>query len=87
MIVRRSEWLALLAEQLTPDAVKAHLAHAIRGQAARCEVSGIHAFNFVCEQARVSGGMASLNNNALGKGMEQMLLTLPLSVPRGLLAD
>ncbi|OJU89343.1 MAG: terpene utilization protein AtuA [Burkholderiales bacterium 66-5] len=81
VIARKPEWLPLLRAQLTPEAVKAYLAHAIQGQVTRHEVPGIHAFNFVCEQALGGGGMASLNNDALGKGMGQMLLTMPIQVP------
>ncbi len=81
VIARRPEWLPLLREQLTTEAVKAHLAHAVKGTVTRYDVPGIHGFNFVCEQALAGGGMASLNNDALGKGMGQMLLTMPLRVP------
>jgi hypothetical protein len=35
--------------------------------------------NFVCEQALDGGGMASLRNDPLGKGMAQILLTLPVA--------
>ncbi|WP_291556542.1 acyclic terpene utilization AtuA family protein [Comamonas sp. SCN 65-56] len=81
VIARRPEWLPLLREQLTTEAVKAHLAHAVKGTVTRFEVPGIAAFNFVCTQALGGGGMASLNNDALGKGMAQMLLAMPLRVP------
>jgi hypothetical protein len=84
VIARRPEWLPLLRAQLTPERVKAYLAHAIQGRVTRHEVPGIAAFNFVCEQALGGGGMASLNNDALGKGMAQMLLTLPVRVPADL---
>ena len=82
VIARKPEWLPLLRAQLTPEAVKAYLAHTIQGQVTRYEVPGIHAFNFVCEQALGGGGMASLNNDALGKGMGQMLLTMRIRVPK-----
>src|SRR5690606_25435628 len=81
VIAPRPEWLPLLREQLTTEAVKAHLAHAVKGTVTRFEVPGIAAFNFVCTQALGGGGMASLNNDALGKGMAQMLLAMPLRVP------
>ncbi len=84
VIARRPEWLPLLAAQLTPEAVKAHLAYAIKGKVTRFDVPGIAAFNFVCEQALGGGGMASLNNDPLGKGMGQMLLAMPVRVPRSL---
>jgi hypothetical protein len=49
-------------------------------------VTGIGAFNFVCEQALGGGGMASLRNDALGKGMGQILLAMPVRVGAARLA-
>jgi hypothetical protein len=40
--------------------------------------------NFVCDSALDGGGMASLRNDPLGKGMAQILLTMPVPVPREL---
>jgi hypothetical protein len=59
------------------------LAHARSGDkgVTRYELPGIHAFNFVCEQALDGGGMASLRNDPLGKGMAQILLAMPVPVP------
>ena len=82
VIARRPEWLPLLRAQLTPQRVAAHLAHLVDGPVLRYEVPGIHAFNFVCEQALGGGGMASMRNDALGKGMAQILLAMPVRVPR-----
>ena len=65
----------------------AHLAHAVKGRVTRHEVAGIHAFNFICEQALGGGGMASLRNAPLGKGMAQMLLALPVRVPQAWVDD
>ena len=81
VIARRPEWLPLLRAQLTPERVAAHLAHLVEGPVTRHDVPGIHAFNFVCERALGGGGMASLRNDALGKGMGQILLALPVRVP------
>ena len=81
VIARRPEWLALLQAQLTPERVAQWLAHLVQGPVTRYEVPGIHAMNFVCEQALDGGGMASLRNDALGKGMAQILLTMPVRVP------
>lgn len=81
VIARRPEWLPLLRAQLTEASVKAWLAHLVQGKVTRYEVPGIHAFNFVCEQALGGGGMASLRNDALGKGMGQILLAMPVRVP------
>ena len=47
----------------------------------RYDVPGIHALNFLCTEALDGGGMASLRNDPLGKGMAQILLCMPVQVP------
>jgi hypothetical protein len=81
VIARRPEWLPLLRQQLTEARVAEWLAHLVKGRVTRYDLPGIHAFNFVCEQALGGGGMASLRNDALGKGMAQILLALPVRAP------
>ena len=86
VIARDPRYLPLLREQLTPEVVKAYFAHLVKGAVVRHELPGVHAFNFVMQQALDGGGMASLRVDPLGKGMAQMLLDLPVQVPRDLLA-
>ncbi|PIF75911.1 uncharacterized protein DUF1446 [Variovorax sp. 54] len=86
VIARHPDLLPLLRAQLTEARVAAWLAHLVQGPVTRHEVPGIHAFNFVCEQALGGGGMASLRNDPLGKGMGQILLALPVRVNPALLA-
>ncbi len=81
VIARHPDDLSLLREQLTPEAVAAHLADKVLGPVTRYELPGIHAFNFVCELALGGGGMASLRHDPLGKGMAQWLLAMPVAVP------
>ncbi|WP_266184241.1 acyclic terpene utilization AtuA family protein [Dyella humicola] len=81
VMARRPEDLPLLRAQLTEDAVAAYLAHVVKGRVTRYELPGIHALNFVCEQALGGGGMASLRHDALGKGMAQVLLAMPVRIP------
>lgn len=81
VIARRPEYVGVLREQLTAAAVKAHLAHLVEGDVTRFELPGIGAFNFVCERALGGGGMASLRNDPLGKGMAQLLLAMPVRIP------
>jgi hypothetical protein len=83
VIARRPEWLPWLRGQLTPERVKAWLAHLVAGEVARYDVPGIHALNFLCTDALDGGGMASLRNDPLGKGMGQILLAMPVAVPPG----
>jgi len=86
VIARHPALLPVLREQLTEACVAAWLAHLVKGPVTRYDVPGIHAFNFVCEQALGGGGMASLRNDPLGKGMGQILLAVPLRVNPTLLA-
>lgn len=80
IIARRPEWLPLLRVHLTPERVQQWLGHLVHGTVTRYDVPGIHALNFVCAQALDGGGMASLRNDPLGKGMAQILLTMPVEV-------
>ena len=86
VIARHPQLLPFLRGQLTSERVARHLAHLVRGPVTRHEVPGIHAFNFVCEQALGGGGMKSLRNDALGKGMAQILLAMPVRIPVALLS-
>ncbi len=82
VIARKPEYVPLLRAQLSEAAVAAYLAHLVEGKVTRYELPGIDAFNFVCEQALGGGGMASLRNDPLGKGMAQVLLAMPVRVPK-----
>lgn len=87
VIARKPEWLPLLRAQLTQERVAQWLGHLVKGKVTRFDVPGIHAMNFLCTQALDGGGMASLRNDPLGKGMGQILLTMPVRVPPGTLGD
>jgi hypothetical protein len=87
IIARRAEWLPWLRSQLTDAAVAAWLAHLVQGTVTRYDVPGIHGLNFVCTGALGGGGMASLRNDPLGKGMAQILLAMPIKVPEAWLGQ
>jgi hypothetical protein len=80
ILARRPEYLPLLRAQLTEAAVARYLAHLVHGTVTRHELPGIGALNFVCTQALGGGGMSSLRTDPLGKGMAQVLLSLPVKV-------
>ncbi len=86
VIARTPALLGVLRAQLTEAAVASWLQHLVKGRVTRFDLPGINAFNFVCTQALDGGGMASLRNDSLGKGMGQILLSMPLRVPVALLA-
>ena len=87
IIARHPEWLPVLRAQLTEVAVAGWLAHLVKGKVTRHEVPGIGAFNFVCESALGGGGMATLRNDSLGKGMAQIVLGMPVRIPVRLLLN
>ena len=80
IMARDARYLPILRSQLTAEAVRAYLAHLVNGKVTRYELPGIHAFNFVCEEALGGGGMASLRTDPLGKSMAQILLSMPVRV-------
>jgi hypothetical protein len=57
----------------------------VKGRITRYDLPGIHAVNFLCEDALGGGGMASLRLDPLGKAMAQILLSMPVNVPKALL--
>ncbi|WP_439672606.1 Terpene utilization protein AtuA [Cupriavidus necator] len=86
LIARRPEYLPLLRAEVTAARVADWLGHLVLGPVSRYDLPGFDAMNFVCESALDGGGMASLRNDPLGKGMAQILLTMPVRVPRSLLS-
>jgi hypothetical protein len=84
VVARQPEWLPLIWDRVTPEAVAAHLAHLVRGPVERFHLPGIGAVNFVLHQALDGGGPASRRMDPLGKGLAQILLDLPVRVPAGL---
>ncbi len=87
VIARRPDYLALLREQLTPQAVRAYFAHLVQGEVERFDVPGLHALNFLMHGALGGGGVASLRSDPLGKSYAQMLLDFPVSIPQSWAQD
>jgi hypothetical protein len=81
LIARRPEWLPLLWAQVTPERVKDWFAHMVKGRVDRHHLPGLQAMNLVMHQALDGGGPASTRLDPLGKGMAQMLLEMPITVP------
>jgi hypothetical protein len=56
----------------------------VRGEVERFFLPGIAAINFVLHEALDGGGMSSRRLDPLGKGMAQLLLEMPVDVPRSI---
>lgn len=78
IIARRPEYWPVLQAILTPERVQAYLAHLVQGNVSVFELPRVQAFNVVMQGALDGGGMSSMRNDPLGKGMAQILLTMPL---------
>jgi hypothetical protein len=85
VIARSAAALSWLDENLSAEKVAQFLAPWVKGKVTRYPWPGLNGFNFVCEQALDGGGMASLRNDPLGKGMAQRLLAMHLLIPSALL--
>jgi Acyclic terpene utilisation family protein AtuA len=85
IIARSPAALQWLETNLSAQLVAQFLAPWVKGKVTRYAWPGLSGFNFVCEQALDGGGMASLRNDPLGKGMAQRLLAMRLKVPKTIL--
>ena len=87
VIARTPELYPVLLEQLSTERVQQYFSHLVEGDVQRYEVPGLHAINLVLHNALGGGGVCSLRSDPLGKSFAQMLLSIPVQVPRHLLLD
>ena len=81
IIARQSEYLPYIWTALTPEVVASCFSRFLDGRVERFLLPGIHAINFVLHDALGGGGIASLRNDAQGKGYAQILLAQPIDLP------
>lgn len=82
VFLRRPEYRDHLAAWLTPERVAAHFRGTVAGPVTVYEAPGLHAFNFVLEDALGGGGMASMRIDPQGKAYGQRLLEILVPVPQ-----
>ena len=87
VIARRPEWLPLIWNRVTTEAVRQYFAHLVKGRVERFYLPGISAINYLMHDALDGGVGASTRMDPLGKGMGQMLLDLRVAVPRSVAAQ
>ena len=87
ILARKPEYLAPIAAQLTPEAVKQYMAHVVEGTVERYDWPGLHGFNFILNQSLGGGGVASLRYDPQGKAHAQMLMDFPVEVPASWVKD
>jgi len=86
IIARKPEYVAAIGAQITARAVAHWFAHLSKGVVTRFDVPGVHAYNFIIQEALGGGGAASLRNDPLGKTLGQILLSHPVRIPTAWLA-
>mgnify|MGYP000052720013 CR=1 FL=1 len=85
--LRRAYFADSIAKGVTPEAVKAQFGDDIRGDVTRYYLPGSAAVNLLADRALGGGGIASLRSDAQGKGFAQRLLSLPVTLPAGLIVN
>jgi hypothetical protein len=83
IIAREPVFVPLIRDEVTASRVTDYLGYMLAegGEVTRFDVPGIGGFNFLLIRALGGGGMASLRNDPLAKGLAQILLDMPVSVP------
>ncbi len=85
IIARTPDALPHIWHSLDETTLQDRFAHVLEGEVTRYLLPGCNAMNVVLTRALGGGGVASLRNDALGKGFAQILLQTPVTVPRSLL--
>lgn len=80
VVARQPEFVAAIADALTPEAVADYFAHLLDGEVSRWFMPGIDGFNFLLTRSLGGGGVASLRTDPQGKCHAQMLLDFPVPV-------
>lgn len=85
IIARKPEYLpyiyAALTEQLVTERFEHFLSDTSAGNVERFLMPGSNAINFLLHSVLGGGGIASIRNDAQGKGYAQLLLATPVPVP------
>lgn len=85
VFARKPEYLPLIREQLTSQAVRRYLSHLVQGRVERFDWPGLSAVNFLLHEALGGGGTASLRFDPQGKAHAEILLDFEIEVPDELL--
>jgi hypothetical protein len=81
IIARDPAYVPILRCEVTPEKMAAHFDGLVHGKVVRYEAPGLHAFNFLMEDALGGGGMASRRIDPQGKAFGQMALEMKIRVP------
>jgi hypothetical protein len=85
IIAREPAYVPIIRREVTPQRMAEHFTGLVSGAVQRFEAPGLHAFNFLLQEALGGGGMASLRIDPQGKAYGQMALEMMVRVPANLL--
>ena len=81
LIAREPRFLPLIRREVTVERLVLHLGDLVKGPAQRFEAPGLHALNFLIDNALGGGGMASPRIDPQGKAYGQMALEMRIATP------
>jgi hypothetical protein len=84
LIARKAEYLPFIWASLTEEVVAGRFSHFVKGKTERFLMPAPNAINFLLHDALGGGGVASLRNDAQGKGFASLLLDQPVEIPKEL---
>jgi hypothetical protein len=85
IIARHPAYVDVIRREVTVERMAEHCRYLVDGPIQRFEAPGLHAFNFLLQNALGGGGMASLRIDPQGKAYGQMALEMMVNVPEALL--
>jgi hypothetical protein len=85
IIARDPAYVPILRREVTAERMAEHFQGLVSGPTQRFEAPGLHAFNFLLQEALGGGGMASLRIDPQGKAYGQMALEMMVRVPADML--
>ncbi len=84
VLARDPAFMPWIWAALTEQAIAVHFSGYLEGEVERFYLPGSHSMNILMHEVLGGGGIASLRNDAQGKGFAQMLLAHPVSIPQEL---
>jgi hypothetical protein len=81
IIAREPAYEPIIRREVTAERIAEHFRNLVSGRVRRFEAPGLHAFNFLLEEALGGGGMASLRIDPQGKAYGQMALEMMVKAP------
>ncbi len=84
VMARKPEYMPWIWSALDEMTIATRFADYLNGKVARYYLPGSHSMNILLHDVLGGGGIASLRNDAQGKGYAQMLLAHPIPIPQKL---